>query len=70
MVTVKSPPPQVFTVEEMMPHLQDVSGVVTKNLFLKDKKKKGLWLVSVRHDRQVGSRPGLRPSAASCGLQP
>ncbi|XP_068597531.1 prolyl-tRNA synthetase associated domain-containing protein 1 [Brachionichthys hirsutus] len=45
--------PPVFTVEEMTPHLQDVSGAVTKNLFLKDKKKKGLWLVSVRHDRQV-----------------
>ncbi|XP_037128116.1 prolyl-tRNA synthetase associated domain-containing protein 1-like isoform X2 [Syngnathus acus] len=45
--------PPVFTVEEMMPHLQDVSGAVTKNLFLKDKKKKNLWLVSTRHDRQV-----------------
>uniref|UniRef100_A0A3Q3QEM1 PrdX deacylase domain-containing protein 1 n=1 Tax=Monopterus albus TaxID=43700 RepID=A0A3Q3QEM1_MONAL len=45
--------PPVFTVEEMMPHLQDVNGAVTKNLFLKDKKKKGLWLVSTRHDRQV-----------------
>lgn len=45
--------PAVFTVEEMMPHLAGVSGAVTKNLFLKDKKKKGLWLVSVRHDRQV-----------------
>ncbi|XP_021468591.1 prolyl-tRNA synthetase associated domain-containing protein 1 isoform X1 [Oncorhynchus mykiss] len=45
--------PPVFTVEEMMPHLQDLSGAVTKNLFLKDKKKKGLWLVSVRHDRPV-----------------
>uniref|UniRef100_A0A3B4GPE3 PrdX deacylase domain-containing protein 1 n=1 Tax=Pundamilia nyererei TaxID=303518 RepID=A0A3B4GPE3_9CICH len=44
---------QVFTVEEMMPHLQGVNGAVTKNLFLKDKKKKGLWLVSARHDRQV-----------------
>lgn len=48
-----SSPLQVFTVEEMMPHLQEVSGAVTKNLFLKDKKKKGLWLVSARHDRQV-----------------
>ncbi|XP_028983230.1 prolyl-tRNA synthetase associated domain-containing protein 1-like [Betta splendens] len=45
--------PPVFTVEEMMPHLQEVNGAVTKNLFLKDKKKKGLWLVSTRHDRQV-----------------
>ncbi|CAL8360777.1 unnamed protein product [Boreogadus saida] len=45
--------PPVFTVEEMMPHLQEVGGAVTKNLFLKDKKKKTLWLVTVRHDRQV-----------------
>ncbi|XP_041865693.1 prolyl-tRNA synthetase associated domain-containing protein 1-like [Melanotaenia boesemani] len=45
--------PPVFTVEEMMPHLQEVSGAVTKNLFLKDKKKKTLWLVSARHDRSV-----------------
>lgn len=55
-----SAPPQVFTVDEMMPHLQEVSGAVTKNLFLKDKKKKGLWLVSARHDRQVGSHPPSR----------
>ena len=52
-----SSPLQVFTVEEMMPHLQEVSGVVSKNLFLKDKKKKGLWLVSARHDRQVSLHP-------------
>ncbi|KAI2657368.1 prolyl-tRNA synthetase associated domain-containing 1-like protein [Labeo rohita] len=45
--------PEVFTVEEMMLHMAHVSGVVAKNLFLKDKKKKGLWLLSVRHDRQV-----------------
>lgn len=36
-----------------MLHMAHVSGVVAKNLFLKDKKKKGLWLLSVRHDRQV-----------------
>lgn len=36
-----------------MPHVQHLSGAVTKNLFLKDKKKKSLWLVSTRHDRQV-----------------
>ncbi|XP_053731269.1 prolyl-tRNA synthetase associated domain-containing protein 1-like isoform X2 [Synchiropus splendidus] len=45
--------PAVFTVEEMMPHLQDVSGVVAKNLFLKDKKKKTLFLVSTVHSCQV-----------------
>ncbi|KPP78752.1 prolyl-tRNA synthetase associated domain-containing protein 1-like [Scleropages formosus] len=44
---------KVFTVEEMMPHVEHLSGAITKNLFLKDKKKKGLWLVSARHDRQV-----------------
>lgn len=44
---------QVFTVEEMMPHLQHLKGAHSKNLFLKDKKKKEFWLVSVMHDRQI-----------------
>ncbi|XP_053315574.1 prolyl-tRNA synthetase associated domain-containing protein 1 isoform X2 [Spea bombifrons] len=43
----------VFTVEEMMPHVQHLEGAHSKNLFLKDKKKKSLWLVTVLHDRQV-----------------
>lgn len=51
----------MFTVDEMMPHLQEVSGAVTKNLFLKDKKKKSLWLVSARHDRQVSTSSTLSP---------
>ncbi|KAM4770710.1 prolyl-tRNA synthetase associated domain-containing protein 1 [Rhinophrynus dorsalis] len=45
--------PEVFTVEEMMPHVQHLKGAHSKNLFLKDKKKKSLWLVTVLHDRQV-----------------
>ncbi|XP_014821883.1 PREDICTED: prolyl-tRNA synthetase associated domain-containing protein 1-like [Calidris pugnax] len=45
--------PQVFTVEEMMPHVQHMKGGHSKNLFLKDKKKKGFWLVTVLHNRQV-----------------
>uniref|UniRef100_A0A8C5PLS6 PrdX deacylase domain-containing protein 1 n=1 Tax=Leptobrachium leishanense TaxID=445787 RepID=A0A8C5PLS6_9ANUR len=45
--------PEVFTVEEMMPHVQHLQGAHSKNLFLKDKKKKGYWLVTVLHDRQV-----------------
>ncbi|KAE8600818.1 hypothetical protein XENTR_v10013419 [Xenopus tropicalis] len=45
--------PEVFTVEEMMPHVQHLKGAHSKNLFLKDKKKKGFWLVTVLHDRQV-----------------
>ncbi|EPY88713.1 prolyl-tRNA synthetase associated domain-containing protein 1-like protein [Camelus ferus] len=43
----------VFTVEEMMPHIQHLKGAHSKNLFLKDKKKKGYWLVTVLHDRQI-----------------
>uniref|UniRef100_A0A9L0K4L4 PrdX deacylase domain-containing protein 1 n=1 Tax=Equus asinus TaxID=9793 RepID=A0A9L0K4L4_EQUAS len=44
---------KVFTVEEMMPHIQHLKGAHSKNLFLKDKKKKGYWLVTVLHDRQI-----------------
>nr|XP_012332571.1 putative prolyl-tRNA synthetase associated domain-containing protein 1 isoform X1 [Aotus nancymaae] len=44
---------QVFTVEEMMPHIQHLKGAHSKNLFLKDKKKKSYWLVTVLHDRQI-----------------
>ena len=47
--------PEVFTVEAMMTHLnmKNLNGVVVKNLFMKDKKKKGLWLITVPHDREV-----------------
>ncbi|XP_058407202.1 prolyl-tRNA synthetase associated domain-containing protein 1 [Diceros bicornis minor] len=45
--------PEVFTVEEMMPHIQHLKGAHSKNLFLKDKKKKSYWLVTVLHDRQI-----------------
>merc|ERR1712130_126803 len=43
---------EVFTVEAMMQQkvLQDVPGLVVKNLFVKDKKRKELWLVTTRHD--------------------
>jgi len=45
--------PEVFTVEAMMPHLSKIDGLVCKNLFMKDKKKKELWLVTTRHDQKV-----------------
>ncbi|XP_034283247.1 prolyl-tRNA synthetase associated domain-containing protein 1-like [Pantherophis guttatus] len=45
--------PEVFTVEEMMPYVQHLNGAHSKNLFLKDKKKKSFWLVTVLHDRQI-----------------
>ena len=37
----------------MMPHVKHLSRAHCKNLFLKDKKKKGLWLFSARHDLEV-----------------
>ena len=45
--------PEVFTIEEMMPHMGDVQGIIAKNLFMRDKKKKALWLLSARHDADV-----------------
>ena len=42
----------MFTVDEMMPYLERVDGAVSKNLFLKDKKKK-LYLLSCVHDAEV-----------------
>ncbi len=53
----------------MMPHVKDMPGAHVKNLFMKDKKKKGLWLFSARHDvdiklndlsKKVGAPGGLR----------
>ena len=44
--------PAVFTVDAMMEHLTDIDGLVTKNLFLKDKKKK-LWLLTAVHSKDV-----------------
>jgi len=40
---------QVFTVDEMMPHVSHLPGVISKNLLVRDKKKKGLWLVTAPH---------------------
>ena len=44
--------PEVFTVEAMMPHLAGVDGLVCKNLFVRNKKKK-LWLIVAKHDQHV-----------------
>lgn len=61
--------PEVFTVEAMMPYVHHLKGAITKNLFVKDKKKKGLWLLTARHEvtvnlndlaKQVGAAGGFR----------
>ena len=59
---------QVFTVEEMMPHVAHLSGAHTKNLFLKDKKKK-LWLLSARHDANVNLSSLAKKVGAPGGLR-
>ena len=43
--------PAVFTVETMLPHLAGVRGAVTKNLFLRDRRRT-LYLLTARHDAQ------------------
>ncbi|XP_043916071.1 prolyl-tRNA synthetase associated domain-containing protein 1-like [Protopterus annectens] len=58
---------QVFTVEEMMPHVQHLSGALSKNLFLKDKKKKSLWLVTVLHDREINLNELAKKLGVSSG---
>lgn len=60
--------PEVFTVEAMMPYLQNCNGVVSKNLFLKDKKKK-LYLVSVEANRAVDLAELAKKVGASGGLR-
>ena len=61
--------PEVFTVEAMMPHLEHISGAVGKNLFLKDKKKKSLWLVTVLADRTVNLAELSKKVGAGGGLR-
>ncbi|HEX9633136.1 MAG TPA: prolyl-tRNA synthetase associated domain-containing protein [Gemmatimonadales bacterium] len=52
--TVEHPP--VFTVEEARRYKGDLPGAHTKNLFLRDKPGKRMWLVCVMADRDVDLR--------------
>ena len=60
--------PEVFTVEAMMPYLAKCNGIVSKNLFLKDKKKK-LWLVSAEAERTINLADIAKKVGASGGLR-
>lgn len=61
--------PQVFTVQEMLPHTGHLDGALTKNLFLRDKKRR-LWLFSALHDAQVNLGDLAKAiGAASGGLR-
>lgn len=48
--TVEHPP--VYTVEEAKAHRADLPGTHTKNLFVRNKKKR-MWLVTTHEDRPV-----------------
>ena len=64
--------PEVFTVEAMMPHLKDLNfetSAVVKNLFMKDKKKKGLWLITVLYNREVNLTELSKKVSAPGGLR-
>ena len=51
-----------------MPHVAHLEGAHTKNLFLKDKKKK-LWLLSARHDISVNLSSLAKKVSAPGGLR-
>ncbi|XP_062519368.1 prolyl-tRNA synthetase associated domain-containing protein 1-like [Corticium candelabrum] len=61
--------PAVFTVEEMMPHVGHLVGAHSKNLFLRDKKKKGLWLVTTLAEREVNLGDLGKKLSVSGGLR-
>ena len=60
---------EVFTVDAMMVHLKDIDGLVCKNLFVKDKKKKHLWLIVAKHDRTVSLNDIAKKVGASGGFR-
>lgn len=60
---------QVFTVEEALPHLGDIDGMFAKNLFLKDKKKKRLFLFCASHDADIKLNDLSKLVGASGGLR-
>jgi len=59
----------VLTVEEMMPHVSHLPGIVSKNLLVRDKKKQNLWLVTAPHDAQISLAILAKCLGASGGLR-
>lgn len=43
----------MFTVEQALPHVKDLDGTFAKNLFLRSKKKKQLYLFCAPHDADI-----------------
>lgn len=60
--------PEVFTVEQALPHLTNIEGMFAKNLFLRDKKRK-LYLFCAPHDAVIRFNDLARPVGAAGGLR-
>ena len=60
---------EVFTVDAMMEHLKGINGLVCKNLFVKDKKKKKLWLIVACHDKSIKLNEIAKKVGASGGFR-
>lgn len=61
--------PAVFTVEAMMPYVGHLPGAHSKNFFLKDKKKKRLWLFTALATREVSLSDLAKKVGASGGFR-
>lgn len=61
--------PAVFTVEAMMPYVGHLSGALSKNLFLKDKKKKRLWLFTALATREINLNDLAKKVGAGGGFR-
>ena len=53
----------------MLEHVGQLPGIVAKNLFMRDKKKKGHWLLSARHDRPINLNELAKQLDAKGGLR-
>lgn len=55
--------------DAMKPFITHCKGLVTKNLFVKGKKKKDLWLISVGHDKEVNLADLAKQLSVSGGFR-
>lgn len=53
----------------MKPFLTHCKGLITKNLFLKGKKKKDLWFISVGHDKEINLNDLAKQLSVSGGFR-
>jgi len=52
-----------------MPHVSHLPGIVSKNLLVRDKKKKGLWLVTAPNDAAISLSELAKQLGVSGGLR-